>query len=186
MLYRVRSTGAVKNQGGIRKMFPNTSLPRVWTKEVCDAIGIDLVEPTSPPEVTELQRYFEDGVKEVNGKWYQDWMICPKFPDYVRQDPIVDENGDPVLDAEGNPTYNEVTVTRAEQEAAYLAKKVAEKEASVRAERDKKLAETDWMVIKAAETGVALATGWATYRQALRDVTAQEGFPDNVTWPTVE
>jgi len=24
---------------------------------------------------------------------------------------------------------------------------------------------------------------WAAYRQALRDVTEQVGFPDNVTWP---
>lgn len=24
---------------------------------------------------------------------------------------------------------------------------------------------------------------WATYRQALRDITAQQGFPWNVTWP---
>ena len=25
---------------------------------------------------------------------------------------------------------------------------------------------------------------WRTYRQALRDVPAQSGFPDNITWPT--
>jgi len=24
---------------------------------------------------------------------------------------------------------------------------------------------------------------WATYRQALRDITAQEGFPYEVVWP---
>ncbi|MGJ8660392.1 MAG: tail fiber assembly protein [Bacteroidota bacterium] len=24
---------------------------------------------------------------------------------------------------------------------------------------------------------------WATYRQALRDITVQAGFPDNITWP---
>lgn len=54
---------------------------------------------------------------------------------------------------------------------------------SVRSQRDDLLAKTDWMVIKAAETGVALTTEWAAYRQALRDITAQATFPTEVTWP---
>ena len=63
------------------------------------------------------------------------------------------------------------------------ATKDAEVAKNVRASRDAKLAECDWLVIKAAETGVALAADWATYRQALRDVPSQAGFPHNVTWP---
>lgn len=63
------------------------------------------------------------------------------------------------------------------------AAKDAEAAKGVRATRDAKLAECDWLVIKAAETGVALAADWAAYRQALRDVPAQAGFPHNVTWP---
>ena len=100
------------------------------------------------------------------------------------------------------PTYAERTQTIAQNETATqvngawvygwtVADKTAEEVAaydtakgmSVRSQRDNLLAETDWMVIKAAETGVALATEWATYRQALRDVTAQTGFPNEVTWP---
>ena len=63
------------------------------------------------------------------------------------------------------------------------AAKDAEAAKGVRTTRDAKLAECDWLVIKAAETGVALAADWATYRQALRDVPSQAGFPHNVTWP---
>lgn len=63
------------------------------------------------------------------------------------------------------------------------AAKDAEAAKGVRASRDAKLAECDWLVIKAAETGVPLAADWATYRQALRDVPSQVGFPHNVTWP---
>ena len=63
------------------------------------------------------------------------------------------------------------------------AAKDAEAAKGVRTTRDAKLAECDWLVIKAAETGVALAADWAAYRQALRDVPAQAGFPHNVTWP---
>mgnify|MGYP005724181205 CR=1 FL=1 len=44
----------------------------------------------------------------------------------------------------------------------------------LRQERDGKLAETDWVVTKAAETGVAETTAWKTYRQELRDLPAQD------------
>jgi len=54
---------------------------------------------------------------------------------------------------------------------------------SVRQTRDDKLKETDWMVIRSAETSIALAAEWAAYRQALRDISAQSGFPWEVTWP---
>ena len=53
----------------------------------------------------------------------------------------------------------------------------------IRSERNKKLAETDWVVTKASETGVAVSDDWKTYRQALRDVPTQSD-PDNITWPT--
>ena len=49
----------------------------------------------------------------------------------------------------------------------------------VRAERDSKLAETDWMAL----SDNTLTAEWATYRQALRDVPDQVGFPENVDWP---
>jgi len=46
--------------------------------------------------------------------------------------------------------------------------------------RDKLLAETDWWAV--ADRTMTQAE--IDYRQALRDVPAQAGFPDNVTWPT--
>jgi hypothetical protein len=55
---------------------------------------------------------------------------------------------------------------------------------SVRAERDAKLAQTDWRVIKALESNTPQDFEWAAYRQALRDVTAQSGFPWTIDWPT--
>jgi len=59
----------------------------------------------------------------------------------------------------------------------------AEKASQVRAERDSKLAETDWVTTRAMDTGTAMSAEWSAYRQALRDITAQAGFPWNVTWP---
>jgi hypothetical protein len=41
----------------------------------------------------------------------------------------------------------------------------------------------DWVVTKALETGTDIPADWAAYRQALRDITAQEGFPNTIDWP---
>lgn len=49
----------------------------------------------------------------------------------------------------------------------------------VRAERDRLLAETDYLAL----SDTTLSPDMATYRQALRDVTSQAGFPTDVTWP---
>lgn len=49
------------------------------------------------------------------------------------------------------------------------------------AERNHLLSISDWTQLPDAPTDKA---AWASYRQALRDVTSQAGFPDDVTWPT--
>lgn len=55
--------------------------------------------------------------------------------------------------------------------------------AAVRAERDAKLAMSDWRVIRAYESGVPLTPEWSDYRQQLRDIPLQEDFPFNIVWP---
>ena len=51
--------------------------------------------------------------------------------------------------------------------------------------RNKKLAETDWVVIKEREEGGSVSNfaDWKTYRQALRDITNSATSLDDVTWP---
>lgn len=61
----------------------------------------------------------------------------------------------------------------------------AQVEQTMRAERDRLLAETDWVVAKAYELQQSVPDAWADYRQKLRDVPTQQGFPHDVTWPTV-
>jgi len=67
------------------------------------------------------------------------------------------------------------------REIEYQANIITNKMNDVRAERNALLVETDWTQVLDAPIDQA---AWATYRQALRDITAQEGFPHNVTWPT--
>jgi hypothetical protein len=61
-----------------------------------------------------------------------------------------------------------------------IAERTARRSAEVRAKRSGLLSETDW----AALSDVTMSPEMTAYRQALRDITAQAGFPDNVTWPT--
>ena len=53
--------------------------------------------------------------------------------------------------------------------------------AEVRHMRDNLLSSSDWTQVLDAP---ADQVSWAEYRQALRDITQQAGFPNDVTWPT--
>jgi hypothetical protein len=61
------------------------------------------------------------------------------------------------------------------------AAKDAEQAKNIRSDRDKRLSDTDWTQVADAPVDKAV---WATYRQALRDVPAQAGFPYDITWPS--
>ena len=52
-----------------------------------------------------------------------------------------------------------------------------------RAKRDKLLAETDWTQVLDAPIDAATREAYRAYRQALRDIPDQEGFPESITWP---
>lgn len=56
-----------------------------------------------------------------------------------------------------------------------------EMSAAVREQRDQLLLQTDWT--QAADIPQPTKDKWAPYRQALRDVPGQEGFPYDVVWP---
>jgi hypothetical protein len=68
----------------------------------------------------------------------------------------------------------------ADMDAEAISAKDAEQAKAMREERSTKLADCDWTQV--ADSPVDKAV-WATYRQALRDVTTQSGFPWTVTWP---
>lgn len=52
---------------------------------------------------------------------------------------------------------------------------------NIRNIRDAKLVACDWT--QGRDIPDNISSAWATYRQALRDIPLQEGFPFNVTWP---
>mgnify|MGYP000750535390 FL=1 len=81
---------------------------------------------------------------------------------------------------EGSTVYTVVVQAKTPEE---VAADTASEAANVRAQRDRLLAACDWRVIKALEAGQGLASDWAAYRQALRDVPTQAGFPWTIDWP---
>jgi len=155
MEIRVRNTGAVMYEDEFRRLHFGLGLPKVLTEEVLNDWGADVVfEGPQATGGTVYQYSQRSGVEQIEGKWYTKYILGPVFTD-----------GE---------------TTAAEQEAAYKAMKDAEQAANVRNQRTQMLKDCDWTQIA---DSTADKTAWATYRQALRDITAQAGFPWTVTWP---
>lgn len=55
------------------------------------------------------------------------------------------------------------------------------KAGQIRSRRNQLLAECDWTQLSDAPVD---SLAWANYRQALRDISTQPGFPWSVNWPT--
>jgi hypothetical protein len=161
MEIRIRATGQVMLEDELRRWAKDNGGPS-WdrtTDEVLEALGADVVfEGPQATGGTVYQFSMRQGVEQVDGKWYTKHVLGPVFVD------------------------NE-EATAAEQEAAYKAQKDAEQSKAVRDQRSQKLKETDWVVVKHLERNENIPGAWEVYRQALRDVPTQQGFPWNVTWP---
>ena len=125
------------------------------TTEVLTALGADVVfEGPQATGGTVYQYSQASGVEQVDGKWYTKHVLGPVFTD-----------GE---------------TTAVEQETAYKAAKDAEQAKSVRNSRTEKLKDSDWTQIA---DSTADKTAWAAHRTALRDITAQAGFPWTIDWP---
>jgi len=87
------------------------------------------------------------------------------------------EEGTPTFDGQQwNQVWNVVALTAEE-----IQQRTDSKARNVREQRNEKLSNTDWTQLA---DNTADTNAWAVYRQALRDVPAQAGFPNEVTWPT--
>lgn len=89
--------------------------------------------------------------------------------------------GQPVLvDGVWTQTWTQTDKYTAEELAAQNAVKEDNEKQEVRDKRDSLLQMSDWTQLADAPVD---KNAWATYRQALRDVPAQSGFPWTITWP---
>jgi len=58
------------------------------------------------------------------------------------------------------------------------------KEFEVKQQRNILLMQSDWTQIPNGPLTLAQQANWSIYRQFLRDITAQSGYPFDVIWPT--
>ena len=157
--YRDRTTGEIKSQGQLRQENPNMSMPKVWNDNVYDALNVDPVLRSPAATTTAYQTSVRDGVEQdANGNWVEKYVARDMFAD------------DPDLG------------TKAEQEAAYQAQVDNEAAERNRAERDRRIAVTDFYAL----SDVTMSAEMTTYRQALRDITSHANWPNLEAddWPT--
>lgn len=164
MQIRVRETGAFMYEAEFRAYQQANGGP-TWgqtTEEILDSLGADVVfEGPQATGGTVYQYSQRDGVEHIDGKWYTKYILGPTFTDRPATD-------------------TEPAQTAAEQEAAYKAMKDAEQAKSVRQQRGEKLKDCDWTQVADAPVDQA---AWAAYRQELRDISTQNGFPWTIDWP---
>ena len=160
--YRHTTTGEVKTQGQWRSHYSNVSLPRTWKTATLAGLSLEAVLASPAATTTAYQSSARDGVEQdSNGNWVEKYVARDMFSD------TTDEDG--------------VTTTKAEHEAAYQAGLDAKVAESNRTKRDGLLAATDYFAL----TDVTMDAAMTTYRQALRDITAHEGFPNDIVWPSL-
>lgn len=159
--YRLKSDGSIKTKEELIVANKNMSMPKIWGEGVYEALGVEVVFETPRPTPTAAYKQIVRDGTEQNSKdqWVQKWKEQDMFAD------TTDDDG--------------VETTKAEHEAAYQAIVDASAATAVRSRRDGLLAETDWRGL----SDITMSSDWATYRQALRDVPSQSGFPKDITWP---
>lgn len=164
--FRDRTSGAIFSASQLRANNKDRSMPNIWTDATLDALNVDRILPSTKPDPSsDYVSVVQTGAtQDGEGRWIQQWGEVTVYEDYTS----TDDDG------------NEITVTAAQQ----LADKQAADEAALakvkRAYRTELLRETDY----AALFDVTMSDEMRAYRQALRDVPQQAGFPATIIWPT--
>ena len=167
MLFVEVATGTPKTKVQLRQENKHMSLPEAWTDATLEALGVARVTAVAKPDVGEWQVAVKDGVEQVDGVWQEKWVTQEMFTEYTEE--VTDEDG----------VTTTVTHTVQDQIDAKVAADNAALEATERATRDNLLKATDHYGL----SDVTMTDDMAAYRQALRDVPQQAGFPGTITWP---
>ena len=154
MEIRNRSTGVVITDSQLRADNPNTSFPKQITVDILDGFGYD---PVLNGPAASTSGPYEVSTRDGVEEIKNQWFT--KF--------IV------------GPVFAD-----SDEEAAYRTKVDNQAASSVRSDRDRKLAASDWTVLADSPLTTAKKTTWKTYRTALRNISAAEGFPHTMEWPT--
>ena len=164
MELRFRATGIVMS----KMEFQRTICASDMTPELLEQYGADPVFEGPQAICTLPYEYSYRNGEEfilnpdgVTGKWFSKFSVGPVFTDK----PATDRTP---------------AKTAAEQMVEYKARKDEEQGRNVRTSRYAMLSDSDWTQLSDSQVDKTL---WVTYRQALRDVSKQAGFPWKIEWP---
>jgi len=163
-----------------RRMSKGLSKPEYWAWEATITSGdppvitypsedFTIVECTDEDVWKRLAQLYDYVSNTVEGKTYN-------IKYYVNK-----RNAEEILDSEGKSHSPKQYVQShfVPDDSAKDARLLADKWVNVRSQRDRKLAETDYLALG----DNTLSTAMKKYRQDLRDVPSQSD-PDDITWPT--
>ena len=158
--FRDRKTGQIKTKDELKAEFKNMATTLEWGQNVFDAMNVDPILTSPPATTSAYQISVRDSiVQDSKGNWVEKNIAKDMFEATSEK-------------------------TKEELEKEYQASLDAEKAKEVRAERNRLLAETDWVVIRARELGQDVPKDIYDYRGDLRQLPEQKGFPHSVTFPT--
>ena len=163
------------------------------------------VKDTKIIAVHEVEWQCRRKVKNLNGTEYWAWLesiTTDGVPDYSGEDYEIIETGNDALKGFTESGHIQINPEPGYKGGLHLkwdgTKIVKDDEAKaawelawewtlIRRERNRLLAETDWVVIKARENGGTVSSAWRTYRVALRNIPSEQSDAtkySEITWPT--
>lgn len=156
MELREQQTGNVITEWEFKAKFPDTSFPSVIDEQTFNAFGFEIVFE-GPQAATDnvYQVSQRSGVEQINGKWFTKHIKGPLFVSNDKE-------------------------TAEVQEVNYKAAMDALQASKQRSYRAQLLKDCDWTQVQDSPVD---KIKWQEYRQGLRDVTDQVGFPWVITWP---
>lgn len=115
----------------------------------------------------------------IDPTWTQEQIaqgIADQFPAYLWE-VQVNPNVDVLVGTSSQATYVAPVIEEPVQTSE-------DKANEARAKRKGLLFDCDWTQLADAPLTVEQKEAWEQYRQSLRDITNQVGFPDDITWPS--
>jgi hypothetical protein len=135
-----------------------------------------------PLTYIDLERRFGKSTSDIDAAFLESVSMCPVTPMNI---PMVDytkriEAGLPIY-VDGNWVENYEIIDKTEEELEIDTRNAI---ITLRNGRNILLEKSDWSQISDSPLSKEKVEEWKLYRQSLRDLPAQPGFPWDVVWPT--
>ena len=132
---------------------------------------------------TWLESVTTDGVPDYSGEDYSVEEVDQDMDDFLASGHITSDGDGDYYHLKWDSSSKKVVGDDDAKDAWILSQEWKQ----IRTKRNRLLAETDWVVIKARENGGQVPAAWKTYRVALRNIPSEQSDAtkySEITWPT--